>query len=170
MVYNSAQCNMKKGLLFIASIIMALVLSSGCTKVVTQSNVYEIEITFDNAAGNQIASKGTSELCDYYHSSDAVLVYIYIGESSGEKMWMPLPMINENDVYEYTYTENGIFAFTADAGEGYTWTNNFTAKYRVILIPKTAIVSKSMEEIESYDYNTVMKELNLYETQVIRNR
>lgn len=170
MVYNSAQCNMKKGLLFIASIIMALVLSSGCTKVVTQSNVYEFNITYSNAADKQSVTGNYTGLNGQISSTDAILVYIYVGNTSGEDIWMSLPAHIDTYSYDYAYTDNGIFVFSADAGEGYTWTKDFTLKYRVIRIPNIAVVSKSIEELRASDYNTVMKELNLYETQVIRNR
>jgi len=159
---------MKRCLFFIVGAMIAMFIVSGCTKIVTQSSVHELTITFDNAAGNQLVSKGTPDLCGYFNSSDAVLVYMYIGNTSGEDMWMPLPLVNGNEMYEYGYTDNGIFAFTADAGEGYTWTRNFSNKYRVILIPKTALVTKSTGEVDTNDYNEVMKAYNLYESSVIR--
>ena len=168
MVYNSVRCEMKRYVFLTIGAMMALLVASGCTKVVTQSSVHEISITFDNAAGNQMASKGYAELENYFHPSDAVLVYMYVGSASGEEMWMPLPMVNGNELYEYAYTDNGIFAFTADAGEGYTWVNNFSKTYRIILVPRTAIVSKSAVEVDRNDYNSVMKAYNLYECNVIR--
>ncbi len=168
MVYNSAQCKMKRSLFFVIGVMIALVFASGCTKTVTQSSIHEITITFDNAAGNQLATKATNELSSYFSSRDAIIAYIYIGNSSGEEMWMPLPLLNGTESYEYAYTDNGIFAFTADAGDGYTWANNFSKKYRIIKIPNIAVVSKSVEELRESDYNTVVKELNLYEAPIIR--
>lgn len=168
MVYNSAQCKMKRSVFFVISVMIALVFASGCTKVVTQSNVYEFNITFSNAAGKQSVTENYTGLQGNNLSTDAVLAYIYIGNASGENVWMPLPSHNENTLYDFAYSDNGIFVFSADAGEGYTWTGNFTMKYRVILIPRTVLTSKSMEELKGADYNTVMKELDLYETHVLR--
>lgn len=168
MVYNSAQCKMKRSLFFVIGVMIALVFASGCTKVVNQSNVYEFNITFSNAADKQSVTESYTGLNGKIISSDAILVYVYVGNASGEDIWMPLPTHFETKFYDYAYTDNGIFVFTADAGEGYTWTKDFTLKYRVIQIPNIAVVSKSFEELRASDYNTVVKELNLYEAPIIR--
>ena len=81
---------------------------------------------------------------------------------------MPLPTTVDATSYDYAYTDSGIFIFNADAGEGNVWTTDFSLKYRVIQIPRTVIASKSMNEIENTDYNTVMKEFDLYNAPVIR--
>lgn len=168
MGYNAAQSKMKRILVFIAGIMIALVFASGCTKVVTQSSVYEFNITFSNAADKQIVTETYTALKDNNLSSYAVLAYIYIGNASGEDVWTPLPTLNGSEYYDYAYTDNGIFAFSADAGDGYVWTNNLTLKYRLILIPKTVLTSKSTKEIENKDYNEVMNEFGLYESTVIK--
>ena len=81
---------------------------------------------------------------------------------------MPLPATIDQVLYDYAYTDNGIFVFNADAGTGNVWTTDFTLKYRVIQIPRTAVVSKSMEELKVADYNSVVKELDLYDAPVLR--
>ena len=168
MVYNSARCKMKRCVFFVIGVMIALIFASGCTKVVTQSSVYEFNITFSNAAGKQSVTENYTELNGNNLSTNAVLAYIYIGNASGEEVWMPLPSHNGTELYDYAYSDNGIFVFSADAGDGYTWTGNFTMKYRVILIPKTVLTSKSMKEIENTDYNAVMKDFDLYEAPVQR--
>lgn len=170
MVYNSARCKMKRYLFFVIGVMIALVFASGCTKVVTvtQSNVYEFNVTFSNAADKQAVAESYTGLQGKINSSDAILVYVYFGNTSGEDIWMPLPAHVETRFYDYAYTDNGIFVFTADAGDGYTWTGNITLKYRVIQIPKIVMASKSMNEVENTDYNAVMKEFELYNAPVIR--
>ena len=168
MVYNSAKCKMKKSLFFIVGVVVAMFFATGCTKVVTQSSVYEFNITFSNAADKQIVTETYTALKDNNLSSYAVLAYIYIGNASGEDVWTPLPTLNGAEYFDYAYTDNGIFVFSADAGDGYVWTNNLTLKYRLILIPKTVLTSKSTKEIENKDYNEVMKAYNLYEGNVIK--
>lgn len=170
MVYNSARCKMKKSVFFVIGIMSAMVLAFGCSKVVTvtQSNVYEFDITFSNAAGKQIVTENYTKLQDDNLSNTAVLAYIKIGNTSGQDVWMHLPSNNESQLFDYAFTDKGIFVFSADAGEGYTWTGDFTMKYRLILIPKTVLASKSMNEVENTDYNAVMKEFELYNAPVIR--
>lgn len=168
MVYNSARCKMKKSVFFIVGVIVAMFLASGCTKVVTQSTIYEASVAFNDATGKQQSTQSYTELKGQFSQSDAVLVYMKIANVSGDDLWMPLPLINGNELFEYAFTDNGIFAFTADAGDGYTWTNNFTNTYRIIKIPRTALVTKSSGSVNTMDYNEVMKEYNLYEAPVIR--
>ena len=170
MVYNSARCKMKRFVFFVIGVMIALVFASGCSKdvIVTQSSVYEFDITFSNATGKQIVTGNYTKLQDTNLSTQAILAYIKIGNTSGQDVWMPLPSTNELQLYDYAFTDNGIFVFSADAGEGYTWTADFTMQYRLILIPRTVIASKSMNEIENTDYNTVMKEFDLYNAPVIR--
>ena len=149
---------------------IALVFASGCTKdvIVTQSKVHEFTVTFSNVANKQSVSAGYTELKGVVSSSDAILVYVYFGNTSGEDIWMPLPATINTALYDYAYTDNGIFIFNADAGDGNVWTTDFSLKYRVIQIPKTVVASKSMEELKAADYNTVVKELELYEAPVLR--
>jgi len=168
MVYNSARCKMKRYVFFVIGVMIALVFASGCTKVVTQSNVHEFNVSFTNVANKQTVSEGYTGLKNIVNSSDAILVYIYFGNASDEDIWMPLPATINTALYDYAYTESGIFIFNADAGEGNVWTTDFSLKYRVVQIPRTAVVSKSMEELKAADYNTVVKELDLYETPVLR--
>ena len=168
MVYNSARCKMKRCVFFVIGVMIALVFASGCTKVVTQSTVHEFNVTFSNVANRQSVSEGYTGLKGYVCSTDAVLVYAYFGNASGEDIWMPLPATINTALYDYAYTDNGIFIFNADAGDGNVWINDFSLKYRVIQIPRTAIVSKSIEELKADDYNEVIKELDLYNAPVIR--
>ena len=168
MVYNSARCKMKKSVFFIVGVIVAMFLASGCTKVVTQSTVNEFSITFSNVSGKQAVTESYTGLKGSISSSDAILVYIYFGNTSGEDIWMPLPATINTMFYDYAYTDSGIFVFTADAGNGNVWTSDFSLKYRVIKIPRTALVSKSTSSVNTMDYNEVMKEYNLYEAPIIR--
>ena len=170
MVYNSARCKMKRCVFFVIGVMIALVFASGCSKdvIVTQSKVHEFTIKFSNVANKQTVTEGYAELKGVVSSSDAILVYCYFGNASGEDIWMPLPTTVDATSYEYAYTDSGIFIFNADAGEGNVWTTDFSLKYRVIQIPRTVIASKSMNEIENTDYNTVMKEFDLYNAPVIR--
>lgn len=159
---------MKKNILFLISAMIVLAFTSGCTKVVTQSNVYEFSITFSNVAGKQTVTEGYTGLKDKFNSSDAILVYVYFGNTSGEDVWMPMPATVNTASYEYAYTDSGVLILNADAGDGNVWTTDFSLKYRVIQIPRTALVSKSMIEIDNTDYNAVMKEFDLYEVPVVR--
>lgn len=168
MVYNSARCKMKRCVFFVIGVMIALVFASGCTKVVTQSTVHEFNVTFSNVANKQTVTEAYAELKGVVSSSDAILVYCYFGNASGEDIWMPLPTTVDATSYEYAYTDSGIFIFNADAGDGNVWINDFSLKYRVIQIPRTAIVSKSIEELKANDYNEVMKEFDLYNAPVIR--
>ena len=168
MVYNSARCKMKKYVFFSVVALITLMLASGCTKVVTQSTVHEFSITFSNVSNKQSVVENYIGLKDKISSSDAILAYIYFGNTSGEDIWMPLPAMVTPAYYDYAYTDSGIFVFTADAGNGNVWTSDFSLKYRVIQIPRTAVVSKSIEELKTADYNTVVKELDLYETPILR--
>ncbi len=149
---------------------IALVFASGCSKdvIVTQSKVHEFTIKFSNVANKQTVTEAYAELKGVVSSSDAILVYCYFGNASGEDIWMPLPATINTALYDYAYTDNGIFIFNADAGDGNVWINDFSLKYRVIQIPRTAIVSKSIEELKPDDYNEVIKELDLYHAPVIR--
>lgn len=165
MVYNSARCKMKRCIFLVIGAMIAFVFASGCTKMVTQSYIYEATIQFNDATGKQLATQNYTELKGQFSSSDAVLVYMKIANVSGEDLWMPLPLIDGTKLYEYAFTDNGIFAFTADAGEGYTWINNFTNTYRIIKIPRSVLVTKSTTAL---DYNEVMKDYNLYEAPIIR--
>ena len=168
MVYNSARCKMKKSVFFIVGVIMAMFLASGCKKVVTQSTINEFNVTFSNVSGKQSVTESYTGLKGNISSSDAILVYVYFGNASGEDIWMPLPATVNTFLYDYAYTDSGIFVFTADAGDGNVWTTDFSLKYRVINIPRTATVSKSTGSVNTMDYNDVMKEYNLYEAPVIR--
>jgi hypothetical protein len=159
---------MKRSLFFIVGVVIAMFFATGCTKVVTQSYVYEVTISFDNANGNQLATKAYGDLKGMFCSTDAVLVYMKVDDSTGDDLWMPLPFIEGNFLFEYAFTDNGIFAFTADAGEGYTWTKNFSCTYRIVRIPRVTETSKSTDEVNTNDYNEVMKAYNLYEGNVIK--
>ena len=170
MVYNSSRCKMKRCVFFVIGVIIALVFASVCSNdiIITQSKVHEFTINFSNVANKQTVTEGYAELKGVVSSSDAILVYCYFGNASGEDIWMPLPTTVDATSYEYAYTDSGIFIFNADAGEGNVWTTDFSLKYRVIQIPKTVVASKSMEELKAADYNTVVKELELYEAPVLR--
>lgn len=168
MVYNSAHIKMKKNVFFIVSVIVAMFLVSGCTKVVTQSSVHEFNVTFSNVSNKQTVTESYTGLKGSISSSDAILVYVYFGNTSGEDIWMPLPATVTPFFYDYAYTDSGIFVFTADAGNGNVWTTDFSLKYRVINIPRTAVVSKSTGSVNTMDYNEVMQTYNLYDAPVIR--
>ena len=80
MVYNSARCKMKRFVFFVIGVMIALVFASGCSKVVTvtQSSVYEFDITFSNATGKQIVTGNYTKLQDTNLSTQAILAYIKI--------------------------------------------------------------------------------------------
>ena len=168
MVYNSARCKMKKSVFFIVGVIVAMFLASGCTKVVTQSTVNEFSITFSNVSGKQAVTESYTGLKGTICSTDAVLVYVYFANASGEDIWMPLPATVNTTLYDYAYTDSGIFVFNADAGIGNVWTSDFSLKYRVIKIPRTALVSKSTGSVNTMDYNEMMQTYNLYDAPIIR--
>ena len=166
MVYNSAQCKMKRSIFLVIGVMIAFVFASGCAKEATLSTVYEVTITFDDAAGNQLATQAYTELKNQFSPSDAILVYMTVANVSGDDLWMPLPLIDGSQYYEYAYSDNGIFAFTANAGEDYVWTNVFSKTYRIIKIPRSSLVTKSA--VDFNDYNEVMRAYNLYDAPVVR--
>lgn len=156
---------MKRFLLPVLCLFSAMIFMTGCgNKEITQSFVYKVTVEFSDAAGKQVAMQSCDKLYNKIDENSAVLVYAYVSDSNGEKVWTPLPCTIEGILFDYVYTDNGIFVFSVDAGEGMAWNKSFSQTYKIIQIPQTVYAAKLAEGVNHDNYHEVMKEYQLYES------
>ncbi len=166
MGYNSAKIKMKKNFIIISILILAAFTTS-CHKEVVQCLTYDLKATFENAEGKRCVAVSTDKYKYLISTDNAVLMYVKIGNASGEDVWMPLPAHNDSELYDFAFTDSGILVLSADAGEGYIWSKpSFVRYYRLIIIPKTVYTSKLEQGVDHSNYNEVVKAYNLYESAI----
>lgn len=166
MGYNSAKIKMKKNFIIISILIIAA-LTTSCHKEVVQCFSYDLKATFENAEGERCVTVATDKYQNRIGTDDAILMYVKVGNTSGEDIWMPLPLQTDSELYDFAFTDSGILVLTADAGEGYVWsTPTFVKYYKLIVMPKIVYTSNLEQGVDHSNYNEVVKAYNLYESAI----
>jgi hypothetical protein len=167
---------MKKITLILAFI--GMIALQSCSNDSSNSSTIDndtISEVFEYSNVNFTMENGYSQLLTYPHSiytSDMVLVYRLSGYYQGEKIWKPLPetyFFDDGTLdlrYDFDFTrfdtELHMEGFDLPAvSAGYSLGQVF----RVVIVP--AYFGKQ-NKVAVTDYNTVMKALNLNETNVIK--
>ncbi len=124
-----------------------------------QTKVYTKNITYIGT-GQRVAQSDVVNIPDFnFNLNDAVIVYGLVSDG----YWLVQPAKFGNAYYDYVFSSSGSFLFQADAGEGYTWKNNFTVFTKIVVIPNWLYIKKSSIGIDHNNYEEVVKAYGLQE-------